>query len=209
MVSLVFPWREGRFGLRFAGVDPSYDSTGVVILDSEGKALHQGTIKAKGRGLLRVAALRDALLDMVEKAGIDVVAVEGYAFAKRTAGAHQSGELGGVVRLALYESGISVIDVPPTTLKKFVTGRGNARKEEVVLEVYKRWGVSCTKHDEADAYGLAQFARSVFVGRVELTSFQREALSRADYSLCPAVKNSVRAALLKIGSTKQENRRAV
>ena len=48
--------------------------------------------------------------------------------------------------------------ISPTTLKKFVTGKGNSGKDIMLLEVYKRWNVSFSNNNLADAYGLARMA---------------------------------------------------
>ena len=51
--------------------------------------------------------------------------------------------------------GVPVLEVPPSTLKKFVTGRGNAAKNEMLLHVYKRWGREYSDDNMADAYALS------------------------------------------------------
>ena len=47
----------------------------------------------------------------------------------------------------------------PTQIKKFITGRGNAKKDVIIREVYKRWGFETDDHNIADAYGLAQMIK--------------------------------------------------
>ena len=47
--------------------------------------------------------------------------------------------------------------VPPSTLKKFVTGKGNAKKDQMLLKTFKRWGVEFNDHNVCDAYGLARY----------------------------------------------------
>ena len=66
------------------------------------------------------------------------------------------GELGGVIKCALFEERQPYIVVPPARLKKFACGKGNAKKDEVRLEVYKRWGFEAPSNDEVDAYVLAR-----------------------------------------------------
>ena len=46
--------------------------------------------------------------------------------------------------------------VPPTVLKKFVTGKGNSKKDEMRLGAYKRWAFEDKSDDVVDAYCLAQ-----------------------------------------------------
>src|SRR5690606_1478975 len=45
--------------------------------------------------------------------------------------------------------------VSPTSLKKYVTGRGNASKDEVLAAAIRRWpDAAINGNDEADAYAL-------------------------------------------------------
>ena len=88
-----------------------------------------------------------------------IVVVEGYSFSSRNSQSHALGELGGVVRLALYEAGVSYIDVPPTSRAKFATGKGNASKNEVVSSISARTGIVWSgkgADDMCDAWILRQ-----------------------------------------------------
>lgn len=54
--------------------------------------------------------------------------------------------------------------VPPTTLKKFATGKGNAKKDEIVLkfyEIFPEYNRSTKDDDIADAYFLSQIEKEV------------------------------------------------
>jgi hypothetical protein len=50
--------------------------------------------------------------------------------------------------------------VNPSTHKKFTCGTGAAKKELVLKFVYKRWNFDTNSNDVADAYSIAQCARS-------------------------------------------------
>jgi len=69
--------------------------------------------------------------------------------------------LGGIVKLSLYSyfnnrDGQYPLIVPPTNLKKYVTGKGNGvSKSQMLLQVYKKWGVEFNDDNAADSYGLA------------------------------------------------------
>jgi Holliday junction resolvasome RuvABC endonuclease subunit len=75
------------------------------------------------------------------------------------------GELGGVVKLSLYEYFIEPelahpLIVPPTSLKKYVTGKGRVEKNQILLQVYKKWDVEFNNDNAADSYGLARIVRN-------------------------------------------------
>jgi Holliday junction resolvasome RuvABC endonuclease subunit len=83
-----------------------------------------------------------------------MVVIEGYAFNAGGSGAHSLIELGGVLRDRLDAMVEQWIEVPPTQLKQYVTGFGNADKHAMRAGVEKRWGRKFREHNEADAYAL-------------------------------------------------------
>lgn len=103
-----------------------------------------------------------------------VVFLEGYSVGSKHA--HVAiYEFGAVLRQSLL-SNVQVIEVPPTVLKKFATGKGNAPKEQVMAHVARRWGQIFDTNDEADAYVLCRLGRC-FSGVDECeTAWQREAV---------------------------------
>jgi crossover junction endodeoxyribonuclease RuvC len=87
-------------------------------------------------------------------------------------------ELGGIVRLGLQA--FDVVEVAPSALKAFATGKGNAPKPVVMLEVFKRWAFDPGQDDNiADAYVLARMVRAATLGDETLTKVQRETLQRS------------------------------
>jgi crossover junction endodeoxyribonuclease RuvC len=113
----------------------------------------------------------------------DVAAIEQYAFSpKGRAHAHPVGELGGVVRLALYRVLVPMAFVPVGSLKKFATGKGNADKDEVLAAVIRNWTeFAGTTNDEADAFILRQMALAFYDGGVELNKKQQEAIDTVEW----------------------------
>lgn len=143
--------------MRVVGVDQSYTAFGHCV---DGKSLKKGWALSKyASDTQRLAAIDGWFTAWLDGLGnVDLVAMEGYAFGAKV-GREQAGELGGTVKLAVhYTLGPDkLLIVPPTALKKFVTGRGNAKKNEMLLGVYKQWGEEFTDDNQADAYSLEQF----------------------------------------------------
>ena len=130
------------------GLDLSLTATGIA---AAGVA---DVLRPKGlTGPERLAWLCDRVDAIVKLHNAALVVVEGYAYGRQNT-AHQLGELGGVIRLALWEAGIPYVDVPPSTLKKYATGRGNAGKEEVLAAAIRRLGYQGHDNNEADALWL-------------------------------------------------------
>jgi hypothetical protein len=89
-------------------------------------------------------------------------AMEGYAY--NSTMAHMAGELGGLVKMELrswfYDSEAKYpFIVAPAMLKKYITGKGTGvQKNQILLNVYKKWGIEFNDDNAADSYGLARIA---------------------------------------------------
>ncbi|MHB9144710.1 MAG: crossover junction endodeoxyribonuclease RuvC [Symbiobacteriia bacterium] len=160
----------------FMGIDPSLTSTGLIVLRDE-EMLYHKALSSKRKGLDRLIELREAVSTIATRFRPTSIVIEGYAFGASQAHAHELGELGGVIRVDLYENGFRPVDVPPARLKKFTTGKGNAKKELMLLAVHQRWHVAFGTSDEADAYALARVAQALAGEGPELTAFQREVIA--------------------------------
>ena len=129
------------------GLDLSLTATGVF----DGLP---STIKTKHRGMERIDVIESCVRMVVNACTDPLVMIEGYSFGSRSSQAHALGELGGCVRLMLHRSGVPWVDVPPSTLKTYATGRGNAGKTEVVVAARERLGYTGHDDNEADAMWL-------------------------------------------------------
>lgn len=69
------------------------------------------------------------------------------------------GEIGAVARLACFNSGIAIVVVNNSTLKRFATGRGNADKEAMVAAAIARGARGSVNDDEADAFHARRMGR--------------------------------------------------
>ena len=94
-------------------------------------------------------------MDVLAEFTIVDVAMEGYAYGSQMA--NMLGELGGMVKMTLRDFGVYPLIVPPTNLKKYVTGKGNGlSKSQMLLYVFKKWDADITDDNAADSYALAK-----------------------------------------------------
>lgn len=161
--------------MRILALDVSLTSTGYAV--GEGSDYKLGTIvppKAAKSGMPRLAYIRDCVLDLAR--GATMVVLEGYNFHSKTS-AVMLGEIGGIIRLALFEAGIFYVEVPPNTLKKYATGKGKGQKAGILVAAGNRLGYAGDNDDEADALWLYAMALDAH-GRalVQLPAVNREAL---------------------------------
>lgn len=128
--------------------------TGAVIVDTAGKALYSGVLKFDGPGFTRSVNISSQVRQLVISYLPRLAVVEGYAYGNRHTLALLV-EIGTLVRYTLWSLGVPVVEVQPSSLKKFVTGKGNATKEEMAVWAYRKWRYQSKDHNEVDAYCLA------------------------------------------------------
>ena len=151
------------------GIDQSYSGFGITVLDVDDVLSYKTIVfKAEGLHVDRLVWIQEKLTEILEyyyrynKPLSITVAMEGYAFG--TTMAHMLGELGAIVKLVCYNAldefeGKYPYIIPPTTLKKYITGKGTGvQKNQILLNVYKKWGVEFNDDNAADSYALAMLA---------------------------------------------------
>lgn len=146
------------------GIDQSYSGFGLVALTKDGiydKQLWNFTKNKKG-DFERLKIISDMLVwhfyRYQEQFNCNV-AMEGYAHGAKF-NREKLGELGGIVKVAVYDVfKKDALIVAPTVLKKFVTGKGTASKDDMVASVNSKWRAGIMDHNVADAFGLAQYLK--------------------------------------------------
>lgn len=159
------------------GLDLSLTGTGIVVIDKAGEVVLSRTISSKLRDMERLAHIRAEIASILSGASPIMTCIEGYSMGSRAGQLASIGELGGVVKLLLYRNGFRYTIVAPTQLKKFVTGKGNSMKDEIMMNVYKRWGWEAKDNNQADAYGLGRIALALEGEDENLIAPQKEVIT--------------------------------
>lgn len=144
----------------FIGIDQSYSGFGLVVLSETGELLAQELWKfpSKHSDAERLLFISHRLTTYFYNVKRDYpgleMAMEGYAYGAKL-NREKMGELGGVVKAAWFEATCKDPRViTPTELKKHITGKGRASKEEILAAV-QITQPDIVNHNVADAYGLA------------------------------------------------------
>lgn len=110
-------------------------------------------------------------LEILVEHNVDVVYLEGYAFGA-VGRVFQIAENAGILKYILWSCDIDIITVPPTVIKKFATGKGNANKEmmydsflnELKVDIREEVGIINKQwnpvSDIIDSYYIAKFGLS-------------------------------------------------
>jgi Holliday junction resolvasome RuvABC endonuclease subunit len=104
----------------------------------------------------QLAAWEDILLPILTWAmHAHQVIIEEYSHGSVSSSMDIVHELGGIVKYSLRKIGQVPIEISPKSVKKFVTGNGNADKD-MMLACVQKAGLPILDHNMADAFGLAQ-----------------------------------------------------
>lgn len=164
----------------YVGIDQSYSGFGLVCFDGIDHTQQLGTFLPEASDGSRLERVQDWLIEQIESVqdGRPISAcMEGYAPGAKF-GREKAGELGGIVKLVLHQFfGVAPVMVAPTQLKKFVTGKGQGGKNDIMLAAYKRYGVEFGNDNLTDAYVLARIAHALDAGP-GLPAFQVEVLAK-------------------------------
>ncbi|MFE1348178.1 hypothetical protein [Streptomyces sp. NPDC058757] len=141
------------------GLDLSLTSTGIA---GEGWTDH---IRTKTRGDHRLNYLAGEVSSFIKSA--DLVVMEGPSYGHVGPRAHEDmSGLRVLVRNFCFRHRIPYAVIPPSSLKLYATGRGNAAKGEIRSAVADRYGIhteGAARYDEADAY-VAMAAGMAWLG---------------------------------------------
>ncbi len=134
------------------GIDVSLTHTAMWF----GEGNYTSVKGGKMRGVTRLKTMYEWVLAALVTNKPRVAVIEGYAYMANSR-QHRLGEIGGVVRLACANAGVKrIIEVPPTTLKKFFFGNGRASKQDMIDEANHRINsdLEITDDNIADSFAL-------------------------------------------------------
>ena len=161
-------WRAESQGIAL-GLDQSLTAFGITALTTTGDLRYYTSVYTPpGKGVQRLGFIRSWLKGYLKNLDdsflIEAVAMEDTIRSPHANTAQMLGELAGTVKLTIYDHFVAKkhpVDlrtpyrIPPTTLKKYVTEKGNAPKSVMIKGVYKNWGVDLDDDNAADSFSLA------------------------------------------------------
>ncbi|RJO61034.1 MAG: hypothetical protein C4542_07430 [Dehalococcoidia bacterium] len=176
------------------GVDPSLAHTGVCVL-TDGRVVQEYALEtAPGDGPrpLRLYEQRERLARIVlsarDSAAHVVVALESEIWLSNAHTASEAAAIQAVYQVVLWESRWPTLHFLPVNVAHVKKYCGAQQKDEVLLQVYKRWGREYKDHNLADAFVLARIGHdfhTVLTGSStgdRLTKPQREVLLKLAYT---------------------------
>lgn len=146
--------------MRVLAIDPGYDRLGVAIIEGNASKptvlWSDCVIPPKGAREERLAYVHDTVMRVAKEHAPDFLALESLYFSTNKKTALGVAEARGAVLSAASESGLSVREVAPGTVKVAVTGDGRADKKAIARMVPLLVSLPAKKRldDEFDAIAV-------------------------------------------------------
>lgn len=137
-------------------LDLSINQPGYAVADTDSNEIitfGHLTNKSSETVYSRIDKNLQFFLTLIPKYDIKAVWMELPAFSRRQRSHDMLTSQQGIFKFALYKRNIPVYGIGISDIKKNITGKGTATKDEMV-EAIKALGYEVTKDDEADAIGI-------------------------------------------------------
>lgn len=155
----------------FLGLDIALANNGICLLDENSNIIISDIIKTKTEDNIekRILYLKDQIFEIMNKyKDINSIYMEGLSYGSSGNSFAQICGMHYYLRCSLFKNfnstNFKVIE--PTKLKKFITGKGQCKKDLILLCVYKNFGVEFDNDNLADAYGLSKMALTDFESNI-------------------------------------------
>ena len=158
--------------MKVLAIDQSYTSCGIVVLNNSKLHFCERFVTDVEKDIFeRAWEVVEHLRDIALSCKPDIIAIEGLAFAKNgNATRDLAGLQFAIITTLRFVDGYNIIIIPPNTVKKTATGKGNASKVEMldalphqVRQEFDALGVkkSTGLLDLSDAYWIGKSAEII------------------------------------------------
>jgi len=144
--------------MEYVGLDLSLTGTGMVKLSKDEEILYKNVFSTGASTQIEERILTISFEILSRIVYESMIYIEGLSYGSRGQKMLEISGLHYCIRCQLTKDGRPFKIIPPTTLKKFITGTGRAQKNLMLLKIYKKFGIEFDSDNIADAYSLARLA---------------------------------------------------
>lgn len=165
----------------FIGIDQSLTGFAVTAYAPLSGEFYSWVYTSPYKGVKRLVDIQRFLNECVQDVEARAHTVVDYgmeASVFQSQSASVLGELAAAVKLKLFENCDRFpLRVPVTMVKKYATNKGTAKKNEVMLGIYKNWDVEFADDNMADSYVIARIVSSVNGSLSKELVYQKEVIT--------------------------------
>lgn len=149
--------------MKIIGIDPGSILCGYGVLNIDNKnsikVVEYGTIAIKKKSEdinIRIKEVYNRIIEVISRNKPDVAAIETQFYQKNAQSLIKLTMARTAALLPLLQNSIPVFEYAPSVIKKSITGRGNAAKEQVAYMVQQSLHIASTQYfDTTDALAIA------------------------------------------------------
>lgn len=183
MIQMVGGESGGRINqYSICGLDLSLVRTGIAIVSPPGvfcySVGYQVEAPSEKEQLIRIIKIASSIIDYCKKHSVTHVAVEDYAFSANSQAVTKLAELQGVVKTQIL-AGLKILPsrIASKQARKFLTGKGNAKKPDIQNHLLAIGYLQARNFDESDALAIALVMEAWVKGKKDgLTEYQLKVL---------------------------------
>lgn len=157
--------------MRILGIDPGLRVTGYGLIETSGsnlKVIEAGIIRSNAKYKIerRLSQLYEKVVNLVKDTKPHVAVLEElYSHYKHPRTSILMGHARGIICLAIEEEGVQLVNYPTTRIKKAITGRGHASKQQIQRTVASLLNLKSVPEpvDVTDALALAVAHANVYI----------------------------------------------
>lgn len=142
--------------MKILSIDQSLVQSGYCIFQDD-KLIEKGVIESGQKGTKRLFEIKQEIQVLLKNHRPEYVVFEDYSYGSRGRATFSLGELGGMLKLMFFEAIELWYTVPIPLWKKYLTGKGNCKKDVVMMKVFKKFGFETANNNVADAYVMGRF----------------------------------------------------
>ncbi|MCX5692369.1 MAG: crossover junction endodeoxyribonuclease RuvC [Candidatus Omnitrophica bacterium] len=166
--------------MRILGIDPGLGITGYGLIEACGnnvRLIEAGIIRSDAKDKIekRLASLYKKIMNLIKDTIPEAVVLEElYSHYKHPKTSILMAHARGAICLAVEHQNILLVNYPSTKIKKAITGRGRASKEQMQRTVTSLLGLKNPPEpvDVTDALALAITHANIWGHRYDLQSFR-------------------------------------
>ena len=166
--------------MRILGIDPGLGITGYGLIDACGnnvKLMEAGIIRSDAKDKIekRIASIYKKVMNLIKDTLPEAVVLEElYSHYKHPKTSILMAHARGAICLAVKHQDVLLVNYPTTKIKKAITGRGRASKEQVQRTVTSLLGLKNPPEpfDVTDALALAITHANIWGHRNDLQNYR-------------------------------------
>lgn len=147
---------QALIGSKKENTKKNKDKTRLFIKDKDYNVLFEDFIDSSTlTDMPRLSFYRNKIKEFIVKYQVTEAILEGYSMGSKGQGVTGLAELGGIIRMMLYDMNIPYVQSPPYNAKAYISGISVAEKEIIIESILEKYNLHIEDDNIADSFSMA------------------------------------------------------